>query len=118
MSPDKKIRAVLEEVDKYIKDVRSSTGPIGGNDFENLVIGLMVQINLQLSQVRDLLLVATGLDKEDIPENDPSKISDVPVSKGMVCGVCGKGIIPDAMGYCPICNSDLNQQFGRPKLNG
>lgn len=93
-----------------------------------IMIALLAQMNLQLSRLSNLLMMATGIvdteeDVADISENAPdraeaiNKAVEAAMKKSVVCGSCGKGVMPTAMGYCPSCKQDLKKQVAQELLN-
>ena len=116
------------------------------SEAEKIQIGLLIQMNIQMSRLFDVMRIATGLTEEDDVENlshsvnpvnqniegeNPSLANiDVPedidnrlevaMGKSVVCGSCGKGVVPTAMGYCPNkkCGFDLKAQIAQYLING
>lgn len=91
--------------------------------YKRMLIGLLTQINLQLSKMNQLLEIATGVDVdeqnigEDAQYNGISTDnSSLDTSASVMCGACGKGVLPNRMGYCPKCGNDLRKQYSREKL--
>lgn len=114
------------------------------SEYEKISIALQVQMLLQLDRQFDMLRIATGLTDDDIldgladtiPPHDTSGVDrisqdasndeeeqitltdkiKVAMSKSVMCGNCGKGVIPNPMGYCPKCGNDLQKQVGLEML--
>jgi hypothetical protein len=109
--------------------------PTNEEEKQNIMIALLVQINLQLSRLSNLLMIATGVNNiedehgnnekmSDIAENDVgntaeniNKSVEEALEKNVVCGMCGQGVLPDKLGYCPNCKNDLKQQIALEIIN-
>ena len=96
-------------------------------DRARMVIALLVQQNLLLTRVFDMLRIAVGLTEEESPQSsgdldNPTGEKDAvqtqeAMKKSTVCGRCGKGVVPDSMGYCPRCRNDLRTQIQMESIN-
>jgi NADH pyrophosphatase NudC (nudix superfamily) len=92
---------------------------------ERYKIALVVQQNLQMARMFDLLMIATGVDLEEsgacpAPETNLAAIADElseQKQSSMMCGACGKGVLPNRMGYCPKCGNDLRKQYSQEILS-
>lgn len=98
-------------------------GPSGSKKIEDTgqysndaIVALLVQQNMLLQRLGDLMWVATGLVDSDVPPSEMSPLENGQDTKklknySIVCGNCGKGVVPDEMGYCPRCKNDLSKQI-------
>lgn len=80
---------------------------------EKYKMALIIQQNLQLSRTFELLAIAVGLDADENSEEDIEEAK----TKSLVCPTCSKGVVPDRMGYCPNCCTDLRMQFAAMALS-
>jgi hypothetical protein len=121
---------------EYIKEIMDSIEwpkeleaiPIG----MKCLIAMQVQMNLQQARMFDLLRIATGMVEDNDPDDsvansdrvqtesantDVDKMISEGLAKGTVCGTCGKGVVPNQMGYCPLCKNDLKKQLAMELQN-
>ena len=128
------LQKILDSID--IPD--STVDPLTHGD--KLIISVLVQQNLLLARLTDLLMIATGLTPytdnklsddifgvghdipgtdHDIPDasDDKDEVIDKALSKSVVCGHCGFGVVPNKLGYCPKCMNDLKLQIAQELLN-
>lgn len=107
--------------DDYLSKVMEAINIKDAKEFTDteLLIGLLSQANLLLDKMCNLMFIATGLNVDDIPE-DLAFTQDSLKSKiglQVICGQCGKGVVPDRMGYCPLCKNDLSKQVASDNIN-
>jgi hypothetical protein len=108
----------LQKVMEVWKDCNWPT--VEGEEYssEDVVVALLMQNNMLLDKMCNLLLLATGMTDHDIPDDTPITMQDIEeaVGKNTVCGQCGRGVVPNKMGYCPKCGMDLRQQLARESM--
>jgi len=96
-----------------------------------MIIALLCQLNLQMSRLSQLLMIATGIEdnKDNVSkvQDEAQDVGDIAsrinetveeaMKKNVVCGSCGNGVLPNKLGYCPRCNNDLKKQVHLEVMN-
>lgn len=117
-----------DEVDKVDKDylikVSESCSDLtfpkklhSNYDNTDMIIDLLVQNNLLLDKLCSIMLVAAGLDTSDVPNITNEDAKEL-VGKSVMCPECRNIVLPNALGYCPKCRSDLRAQFNKEAISG
>lgn len=79
--------------------------------YRRMMVGLITQQNLLLDKMCNLLMISTGLMDHDISIDNPDSDDTIEkaVGNSMVCNNCSQVVVPDALGYCPKCKTDLRR---------